>query len=306
MVTSEKAHPEPGSDRQDIAYINGEFVPLHEARISILDHAVLYGDGVFETLMAWNGRVFKLEEHMRRLSRSLAFVGIELPIPISQLQEVIVETVRRNELREAYIKCVVTRGENGLPLLDPSGCKPSVIVLAVPYLSMAPADRVQRGLRVKTTAIRRPRSDMLNAHVKSLNYLNLILARMEAKAAGADEALLLDAGGHVCEAPGYNVFVYFDGALRTPREDILDGVTRSTVMDLARDMELTALVEDLDLYHLYNADEVIFSSTAGGLLAVVSIDGHVIGSGTPGSVYAGLRNAYTELVSSATDGTEVW
>jgi branched-chain amino acid aminotransferase len=289
-----------------VIYVNGEFVHESEARISVFDHAVLYGDGVFETVIAWNGRVFKLDAHIDRLYRSMSAIALKPHFERSELIQLILETVRRNELRDAYVKWLVTRGSNGMPLLDPVGCQPNVIIFARPYLYMAGRDQIRDGLRVKTTAIRRPSAQVLDPHIKSLNYLNLVLAKLEASSAGADEALLLDLDGHVCEAPGYNVFALRDGALRTPSSDILEGITRATVFDLAHDLGMPVSAATLELYDLYTADEVIFCSTAGGLLPVVELDGRRIGQGIPGPVYQRLVDAYQELIASDLHGTDVY
>ena len=180
-----------------------------------------------------------------------------------------------------------------------------VICFARPYLYMAKPERVRDGLRVKTAAVRRPPAQVLDPHIKSLNYLNLVLAKLEAEAAGADEALLLDIDGHVCEAPGYNVFAVSGGVLRTPWQDILEGVTRETVMTLAEADGLTVRAETIELYDLYTADEVFFCSTAGGLLPVVLLDGRRIGSGRPGPVFDRLRDAYQRRIASGKHGTPV-
>lgn len=288
-----------------IVFVNGEFVPESQARISIFDHAVLYGDGVFETAVAWDGRVFKLEQHLDRLFRSLAAINLKAPYPRGQLRKLILETVQRNELRNAYIKWIITRGVNGQPLLDPTGCTPGCIIFVRPYLYMTSAQKVQNGLRLKTTAIRRPPAEVLDPHIKSLNYLNLVLARLEAQAASADEALLLDVRGHVCEAPGYNVFGVHGKQLVTPCEDILAGITRETVLELATERGLLTREATIELYDLYTADEVLLCSTAGGILSVIEVDGRCIGEGKPGPIFHQLREAYQTLLSSPHHGTEV-
>jgi branched-chain amino acid aminotransferase len=288
-----------------IVYVNGEYVPEDEAKISVFDHVVLYGDGVFETAVAWNGSIYKLDAHVDRLFRSMAAIALELPHTREELIEIIIETVRRNDLSNAYIKLLVTRGSNNEPLLDTAGCVTGVICFARPYLYMASPDRVENGLKVKTAAIRRPPAQVLDPHIKSLNYLNLVLAKLEAKSAGADEALLLDIRGHVCEAPGYNVFVVSGNKLRTPWEDILEGVTRETVMELAVEMGHDVDETTLELYDVYTAEEVFFCSTAGGILPVIEVDGRQIGSGKPGPVFDKIRLGYAALLDACADGTPV-
>lgn len=289
-----------------IVYVNGEFVPESQARISVLDHSVLYGDGIFETAFAWNGRIFKLDAHIDRGFRSMAAIALAPPHGRDELRRLIIEAVRRNNLRDAYIKWIVTRGSNGRPLMDPTGCVPNLIILVQPYINRASQDAIKRGLRLKTVAVRRPPGQVLDPQIKSLNYLNLILAKLEAKAAGADEALLLDTHGRLCEATGCNVFVVHGGVLRTPRHDILFGITRECVMELARDAGFKAEEGELELYSAYTADELFICSTAGGLLPVASLDGRTIGAGTPGPVFRRLQQAYQDLVSSDRYGTDIY
>src|SRR6266571_1345891 len=185
---------------EPIIYVNREFVPQSQARISVLDHALLYGDGIFETAFAWKRRVFKLDAHIDRGFRSMAAIALGSPVSRDEMRRLVLETVRRNELENAYIKWIITRGANGKPLMDPTGCVPNLIILAQPYISRVSQERSASGLRLKTVAVRRPPGEVLDPRIKSLNYLNLVLAKLEAKAAGADEALLLDMRGRVCEA----------------------------------------------------------------------------------------------------------
>ncbi|MEU8365095.1 branched-chain-amino-acid transaminase [Nonomuraea sp. NPDC048882] len=282
------------NDGERIAYVGGEFVPEAKAAISILDHAVLYGDGVFETVIAWRGRVFRLDEHVRRFLRSCAAVALDCPVSGERLKSLVMLTVRENGLADAYVKWILTRGSNGTPLMDPTGCVPNLIIMARPYI-----DRSSRsGLRVKTVAIRRPPGHVLDPHVKSLNYLNLVMAKIEARAAGADQALMLDVHGRLCEAPGFNVFVVTDGVVRTPRHDVLRGITRDTVMRLAAESGHQVHESDLELYDAYTADEVFLTSTAGGLVPVVEVDGRTIGGGGPGPVVSALQDAYRAALSS--------
>jgi len=290
---------------EPIVYVNGEFVPQSQARISVLDHAVLYGDGIFETAFAWKGRVFKLDAHIERGFRSMAAIALSAPVGRAEMRRLILETVRRNELESAYIKWVVTRGSNGKPLMDPTGCVPNLIILAQPYISRVSQDRAAKGLRLKTVAVRRPPGQVLDPKIKSLNYLNLVLAKLEAKAAGADEALLLDIRGRICEVTGCNFFALRANRLATPRHDILAGITRETVIELAPAAGLIVEEGELELYDAYTADEAFICSTAGGLIPVVEIDGRPIGSGEPGPVFRSLFDAYDMLISSSRHGTPI-
>jgi branched-chain amino acid aminotransferase len=292
---------------EPIIYVNGEFVPQSQARISVLDHAVLYGDGVFETVVAWDGRIFKLGPHIDRFWRSLAAVGIVSPIDRRQLEDLVIETVRQNGLREAYIKWIMTRGANGKPLMDPTGCVPNLIVLVQPYVNRATSDALLKGLRAKTTAIRRPSGDVLDPQIKSLNYLNLVMAKLEAKAAGCHEAIMLDGRGRICEAPGYNVFIVRDdGVLRTPVHDILNGITRQTVFELAGEAGMRVEEAGLELYDAYTSRELFLTSTAGGLIPIVELDGRRLGDGVPGPVWKRLSADYERLLASDRYGTPVF
>jgi branched-chain amino acid aminotransferase len=292
---------------EPLIYVNGEFVPQSQARISVLDHAVLYGDGIFETVVAWEGRIFKLRPHVDRFFRSLAAIGMSPPLDREQLEALVVEAVRRNGLQRAYIKWIMTRGSNGTPLMDPTGCIPNLIILVQPYIMRATQAAMAKGLRAKTTAIRRPSGQVLDPQIKSLNYLNLVLAKMEAKAAGVHEAIMLDLQGRLCEAPGYNIFVVReDRVLRTPVHDILCGITRETVIELATEAGMRAEEADLELYDAYTCRELFLSSTAGGLVPIVELDGRCIGTGAPGPVWTQLSGAYEALLASPRYGTPVF
>jgi branched-chain amino acid aminotransferase len=280
---------------EPIVYVNNVFVPESEARISVMDHAFLYGDGVFDTAVAWNKRVFELDAHVDRFFRSMAAIAMESPVTRGQLKDLVVEALQRSELDNAYIKWIGTRGSNGTPLMDPTGCVANLVILARPYI-----DRdAPNGLRVKTVAVRRPSGQVLDPQIKSLNYLNLVLAKIEAKAAGADQALMLDVSGRVCEAPGFNVFVVNSNALRTPSRDILRGVTREAVMGFAPQLGYSAQQCDLELYDAYTADEIFLTSTAGGLIPVVELDGRRIGDGKPGPIYRKLAETYRDALNSS-------
>lgn len=288
-----------------IVYVGGEFVPESEARISILDHALLYGDGVFETVSVWNGRIFKLDEHIDRCFRSMAAIALPSPVPREEMRRLIIETVRRNGYEHAYVKWLVTRGVNGRPLMDPTGCVANLVILVQPYIERASPERTAKGLRLKTVAVRRPSGQVLDPQIKSLNYLNLVMAKIEAKAAGADEALLLNQEGRVCEATGCNIFMLHGQSLRTPGKSVLEGITRATVIDIAPKYGLSVHVGEFELYDVYTADEIIICSTAGGLLPVTWVDGRTIGNGLPGPCYASLASAYREAIAEPKFGSPV-
>jgi branched-chain amino acid aminotransferase len=290
---------------EQIVFVNGEFVPAAEARISVFDHALLYGDGVYDTAVCWKRRMFKLEEHLDRLFRSLAYIKLEPPFLRERLRELILETVRRNDLDNAYVKTIITRGTTEKPLLDARGANAGCVIFALPYLSLVSDEARRQGVRLKTSTLRRTPTSSLDPRVKSLNYLNIVLGLIEAQAAGADTAVMLDLEGHVVEGAGFNVFAARDGALATPATGVLEGITRATVLELAGELGLTAGERNLTLYDLYTADEVFLSSTAGGLMPVREVDGRPIGHGRPGPIYEQIADAYLQLLESGRHATDV-
>lgn len=293
---------EPSSE--PILYVNGEFCRRADAKISVFDHVILYGDGVYDTMCAYNNRVFKLNEHLDRLYESAHAIKLTIPHTKDEVKDIILDTVRRNRLQSAYVKIVVTRGVGAQPLLSPYNCTPGVIVFAVPYMSQA-GTAGDDGIRMIVSSMRRVPNECTSTKIKSCNYLNHVLMRMEANEAGANDAIELDMEGYVCEAPGYNVFAVKRGALSTPADNILMGITRDTVIELARDAGLPFRAHRLQVFDLYNADEVFLSSTAGGIVPVVQLDGRVIGNGRPGPITVQLRESYHKLLESGANSTPV-
>ena len=291
--------------RPGVVWINGELKPTDEAMISVFDHGLLYGDGVFDTMFATYGYIFKLRQHMERFRRSLRATRMTLPIPDADLEHVVRETVAANGLRDAYIKVVATRGVSPEPLLDPRNCTPTLIVFVRPYLSLAGAGKRETGLSTKLTSIQRVGHSALDPRVKNLNYLNLVLAKFEAINANADEALLLDEEGFVCEAPGYNLFVARDGVLMTPERGVLEGITRETVLELAGELGIPTAIRSVAPFDLFVAEEIFLSSTAAGLVPVTKVDGALIANGRPGPLFRRLDAAYDELQRSGRHGTPV-
>jgi branched-chain amino acid aminotransferase len=280
-----------------LLYVNGEFVSSSQAKISVFDHVILYGDGVYDTMCCWNYGVFKLDEHMDRLYESAHAIKLHIPQSKEKMKEIILETVLRNHLRNAYVKVVITRGVGAEPLLSPHNCAPGVIVFAVPYMSQAGAAG-DIGIKMIVSSMRRVPNECISTKIKSCNYLNHVLVRMEANEAGADDGIELDLEGYVCEAPGYNVFVVKRNVLLTPGDNILIGITRSTVMELAKTLGVLVTVERIQVFDLYNADEVFLSSTAGGIVPVVQLDGRTIGNGKPGPITKRIHDSYQSLLES--------
>lgn len=266
-------------------WIDGKWHDEASARVSVFDHGLLYGDGVFEGIRVYAGKVFKLREHLDRLWESAHAVMLDVPMPKSELGRVIEEAVQRSGLEEAYIRPIVTRGVGDLGI-DPRKCpKPTVIVI-VDKINIWPPERYEEGLSVITAGTPIPHREALSPRVKSLNYLCHAMAKMEANVAGADEALMLDASGHVAEGTGQNVFVVKHGVLRTPplHAGILAGITRGVVMELARGAGHAVREELLNRFDIYTADEAFLTGSASEIAPIRSYDGRTIGSGRAGPV----------------------
>lgn len=280
-------------------YIDGKFFDEKTAKVSVFDHGLLYGDGVFEGIRAYNGRVFKLAEHIDRLFYSAHALLLNIPLSRQKMIEAVVETCRRNKLRDGYIRLIVTRGIGSLGL-NPNSCKrPSVIIIAG-KIQLYPEEYYSRGLQIITVPTVRNLHSALNPAIKSLNYLNNILAKIEAINGGCEEAIMLNAQGFVAECTGDNLFVVKGNHLSTPplSAGALYGITRGVVMDLAQQNGLTVSEPDLTRYDLFNADECFLTGTGAEIIAVVKIDGRVIGKGRPGPITARLIKRYHELTKS--------
>lgn len=287
-----------------IAYVNGEYIPQSEAKLSIFDHGVLYGDGVFDTWCTWNGYIFKLDQHINRLFRSIKVFQIDMPLSKEELKSVLLKVVETNGEKNQYVKCLITRGVGLRPLLSPVGCKPSVVVFSRPYLSVVGLGKEEKVLKIKITSIRRTPPQCLDPKAKNLNYANLVLAKIEALNAGADEAILLDIQGYVNEAPGYNIFVIRQGKIYTPPVDnILAGVTRETVFEIASQEGIEIAEAQMTPYDLYTADELFLASTAGGIVPIGEVDGRIISSGKPGPITQKVNREYLAMLGNGTHGT---
>ncbi|MDR7423105.1 MAG: branched-chain-amino-acid transaminase [Armatimonadota bacterium] len=286
-------------------YVNGRITTREEAAVPVYDHGYLYGDGIFEGIRVYGGRIFKLEEHLDRLYESARHILLEIPLARDEMRRAILETVRASGLRDAYIRPVVSRGPGDLGL-DPRKCARPTVVIIVDAIQLYPAEAYARGLRLITAAVRRPAPDALDGRIKSLNYLNNILARIEANRAGADEALLLTRDGYVCECSADNLFVVTRGEVWTPPPHLglLRGVTRDTVLALAREAGLPAAERVFTLHDVYTADECFLTGTGAEVGPVVEVDGRRIGDGRPGPVTARLVAAFRALAQ--TTGTPVY
>jgi branched-chain amino acid aminotransferase len=287
-----------------VVYIDGEFVPMDEARISVFDHGLLYGDGVFEGIRAYNGRIFRLTEHLERLYASARGIGLDIPLSLAEMESTVVRTVAANELRDAYIRLVVTRGVGDLGL-DPRKCpRPTVIIIAS-TIQLYPPEVYERGLRVVTCKTLRTPAASLDPSVKSLNYLNNIVAKAEVTAAGADEGIMLNQEGYVAECTGDNLFLVRNGVIVTPPPEagMLIGVTRNAVIEVAREAGYVVIEELFTVEEVVAADECFLTGTAAEIAPVASVDGQPIGTGEPGPVTNELHQAFQGL--TAREGTPI-
>jgi branched-chain amino acid aminotransferase len=277
-------------------FIDGKYYDEKTAKISVFDHGLLYGDGIFEGIRAYNGRVFKLKEHIDRLFFSAKAILLEIPMSHADIMHVVVETCRANKIRDGYVRLIVTRGVGTLGL-NPNKCKrPSIIVIA-DKIQLYPPDFYQRGLDLITVPTVRNLHSALNPAIKSLNYLNNILAKIEANNSGCEEAIMLNAQGFVAECTGDNVFIIRNRHLLTPplSAGALYGITRSVAMEIGREEGLTVAESDLTRYDLFNAEECFLTGTGAEIIPVVKIDGRVIGDGKPGPATRRLVERYHAL-----------
>jgi branched-chain amino acid aminotransferase len=273
-----------------MTYINGEFIPADRASLPLMDAGFWLGINVFDVLSVRQGVIFKLEAHVNRFYRALHAVRIEIPFTREAFGELIVETVRRSDLADSYIQTIATRGMRGDGPI--STWPPTLIVNALPYFEIVAPDVAAQGLRVRIASVRNVPIQSVDAKIKTFNRLHSYLARLEALDAGADDAIMLDLEGYVTEGRGANVFIVRGGRLYTPPEGLLEGITRETVFELATADGLPASEERLTPYDLYNADEVFYCTTAGGIMPIVEVDRRQIGNGKPGTVTERLREAY--------------
>jgi len=277
-------------------YIDGKFYDQRDAKISVFDHGLLYGDGVFEGIRAYNGRVFRLKEHIERLFYSAKSILLTIPMSHAGITEAVLESCRKNRIRDGYIRLVVTRGIGTLGL-NPNRCQnPSVIVIA-DKIQLYPPELYQRGMEIITVPTVRNLHSTLNPAIKSLNYLNNILAKIEANNAGCEEAVMLNAEGYVSECTGDNIFVFKDGKLMTPplAAGALHGITRRVVIEIAGQYGVPVSEPNLTRYGLFNADECFLTGTGAEIVPVVKIDGRQIGTGRPGPMTRKLVSEYRAL-----------
>jgi branched-chain amino acid aminotransferase len=283
----------PQKHATQLIYLDGKLVPRDAAKISVYDHGLLYGDGVFEGIRIYNGRVFKLDDHLKRLYSSARAIMLEIPMTYAALKEATLATVRANKRRDGYIRLVVTRGVGDLGLA-PWKCPKPFIFIIVDDIGLYPEEFYTKGLEIITVPTRRHIPEGLNPNIKSLNYLNNILAKIEARHAGVMEAVMLNTDGFVAECTGDNIFIVRNKTLISPPAyaGSLDGITRATVFELAPKLRLAAKESILTRFDLFNADECFLTGTAAEVVPVVKIDQRVIGNGKPGPITLKLIQAF--------------
>ena len=290
-----------------LVYIDGKFYPKSEAKVSVYDHGLLYGDGVFEGIRAYNGIVFKLKEHIDRLYRSAHPIFLKIPLTKAELTEAVLETLKKNKLKDAYIRLVVTRGIGDLGL-DPRKCpKPTVIIITEPTLVLHSPEKLEKGISTVITWVRRNSVDAATHELKSLNYLNSILGKIEANNSGVDEAICLDKTGFVCEGVGENIFIVRDGKLLTPplSSGALDGITRAFVIKLAKKMGIEVIERNITPNELFTADEAFFTGTAAEVAPIHDVNGRVIGPGKQGPVTKRIMQEFMKALKNPNEGTPI-
>jgi branched-chain amino acid aminotransferase len=288
-----------------LIHLDGRLVPEADAKVSVFDHGLLYGDGVFEGIRFYQGRIFRLEQHIRRLYDCARSILLTIPMSPAEMIRATCETVAANHLQDGYIRLVVTRGVGPMGL-SPFKCpKPSVIIIAS-SITLYSKEAYENGLTMATCATRRPSHDILSPQVKSLNYLNNVMAKVEAIQAGAEEGLMLNDVGLVAECTGDNVFIVRDGTIRTPplTAGALDGITRGVVFEIARELGVPIVERDLSRHDIYTADECFLTGTAAEVIAAVKLDQRPIGTGRPGPVTQRVIARFRELTQ--TTGTPVY
>ncbi len=285
-------------------YVDGKFYPKSEAKVSVFDHGLLYGDGVFEGIRCYDGLVFKLKEHVDRLFRSANSIALQIPLTKEQVAEAVLETLKRNELLDGYVRLVVTRGPGDLGI-DPRKCpKPTVFIIAEEIKPLHSADAQEKGITAIISSVRKDRVDSTTREIKSLNYLNSILAEMEGIHAGVHEVIMLDSRGVVSEAATSNIFIVKDEQLITPppTAGLLHGVTRNRVMRLAEEIGIPLAERDITPYELINADEAFLTGTYAEVAPIVKINYHVIGNGQVGPVTRRIIQEFRRITRDPSEG----
>ena len=285
-------------------YIDGQYYENEQAKISVFDHGLLYGDGVFEGIRVYDNRIFRLKEHLLRLYESAKVIALRIPLSMDEMESALIETIKRNGFSSCYIRLVVTRGYGDMGL-DPAKCPAASVIIVATQITIFSPERYELGLEVCISSVRRVRDDSLSPRVKSLNYLSNVMAKIEANRQGIADTIMLNQNGHVTEASVANVFIVKNGVLITPPKylGILEGVTRNTVMEVAASIGITVKEEPFNTFDLYTADECFLTGTAAEVIAVVSVDGRVIGDKRAGATTKRLLELFR--ARTAWDGVVV-
>jgi len=294
-------------EKELLIYIDGVYCPKSQAKISVYDHGLLYGDGVFEGIRAYNGAVFKLKEHIHRLYRSAHAIMLQIPLTKEEMTQTVLETLRKNKLRDAYIRLVVTRGVGDLGL-DPRKCpKPSVIIIT-DTISLHASEAKAKGITAMISWVRRNPVDTTTHEIKSLNYLNSVLAKIEANMNGVDEAICLDKNGFVSEGVGENLFIVKDGKILTPSSctGALAGITAQVVIKLAKKLGYDVTETNITPFQLFTADEAFFTGTAAEIVPIIEVNKRQIDNGSPGPVAKKLIVAFQKVVLDPAEGAPIY
>ena len=288
-------------------YVDGVFYPKSEAKISVFDHGLLYGDGVFEGIRAYSGSVFKLKEHVDRLYRSAHMIMLEIPITKEQMIQAVLETLRKNNFKDSYIRLVVTRGVGDLGL-DPKKCPKPTIIVITDTIALHKGEAKEKGVTAMLSWVKRDPVDATSHEIKSLNYLNSILAKIEANIGGVDEAICLNKDGFVCEGVAENIFIVKNGKLLTPPSytGALPGITAEEVMKLAKKLGYDIREKNITPYELFNAEEAFFTGTAAEVVPVREINKRAINSGKPGPITKRLMEEFAKLVQDPSQGISIY
>lgn len=280
-------------------YIGGKYYDKADAKVSVFDHGLLYGDGVFEGIRIYNGKIFKIKEHIDRLYESAKAILLEIPMTKEEMKSAVQDAVKVNERKDGYIRLVATRGEGSLGL-DPSSCKKATVIIIVSDIQLYPKEYYEKGIALVTVTSRRIPSECLDPRIKTLNYLNNIMAKLEAKQSGCHEAVMLSTQGFVAECTADNIFIVKHGKLLTPSayHGALEGVTRQTVMEIAEKIGIKSEETTLAPYDLYTADECFLTGTGAEIVPVIKIDGRIIGNGVTGKVTKILWENFRKYVMS--------
>jgi len=294
-------------EKELLIYINGEYYPKSQAKVSVYDHGLLYGDGVFEGIRAYNGIVFKLKEHIDRLYRSANVIMLNIPLTKEEMINAVLETLRKNNLRDAYIRLVVTRGVGDLGL-DPRKCPKPTVIIITDVIKLHSIEAKKKGIKAIITWVKRDPVDATSHEVKSLNYLNSILGKIEANIAGFDEAICLDKNGHISEGVAENIFIVKNEKVITPPTSTgaLVGITRNVVMKIASNLGYTVVEANITPTDLFTADEAFFTGTAAEIVPIVEVNRRIIGDGKPGPITQRLMQEFERVIQDHKEGTPIY